>query len=67
MKSLLYRILFLLALLLLIAPSAFAEDLLKVGDKAPEFSATTYDGKAFSLKEATKESPVLLVFIRGFG
>jgi len=37
-------------------------DLLPVGSPAPAFEAVDTDGKAFTLAEAIKEKPVLLVF-----
>ncbi len=38
---------------------------LKVGDKAPDFKARTYDGKAVVLKDVVAIGPVVLVFYRG--
>ena len=38
---------------------------LKVGDKAPEFSAKDQVGKLISLKEALKRGPVVMLFYRG--
>lgn len=39
-------------------------DLLKVGDKAPAFSAGGTDGKTHTLASLTKEGPVFLYFIK---
>jgi thiol-disulfide isomerase/thioredoxin len=50
-------------LLFAAAPLHAAEDdLLPVGSTAPAFEAIDTDGKAFTLSEALKERPVLLVF-----
>jgi len=38
---------------------------LKVGDKAPEFTAKDQDGKSISLKQVLKNGPVVLLFYRG--
>jgi peroxiredoxin len=40
---------------------------LAVGEKAPDFTADTWDGKNVTLSERVKQGPVVLVFIRGFG
>lgn len=37
-----------------------------VGDKAPDFTLTTLDGKRVKLSEVTANSPVVLVALRGF-
>ena len=51
------------ALLFAASPLRAAEaDLLPVGSPAPAFEAVDTDGKAFTLAEALKEKPVLLVF-----
>jgi hypothetical protein len=42
------------------------EVVLKVGDKAPEFSLPNGDGKLVSLSEYVSRSPVVIVFYRGF-
>lgn len=47
--------------------SAQAEDLLKVGDGAVDFSAETSDAQNLTLSKIYGEHPVVLVFIRGFG
>jgi len=46
---------------------AWGEDMLKVGDAAPEFSAKDFDGNSVVLSELTGNGPVVLVFLRGFG
>lgn len=38
---------------------------LKVGDRAPDFSARDQDGKIISLKKALKNGPVIMFFYRG--
>ncbi len=38
---------------------------LKVGDKAPEFSAKDQDGKSISLKKVLEKGPVVILFYRG--
>ncbi len=38
---------------------------LKVGDKAPDFSAKNQDGKSVSLKKLLKQGPVVMLFYRG--
>jgi protein-disulfide isomerase len=38
---------------------------LKVGDKAPDFVLKTADGKLFTLGEAIKSGPLVIVFYRG--
>lgn len=51
------------ALLSAAAPaSAVDADLLPVGSTAPQFEAVDTEGKPFTLAEAIKEKPVLLVF-----
>jgi thiol-disulfide isomerase/thioredoxin len=51
------------ALLLAAAPlGAVEQDLLPVGSAAPGFESVDVDGKPFTLAEAIKEKPVLLVF-----
>jgi len=40
---------------------------LTIGEKAPDFTAATWDGKTVTLSERVKRGPVVLVFIRGFG
>ncbi len=40
--------------------------LLEKGDEAPEFTASTYDGKDISLSKLEEAGPVVLIFIRGF-
>jgi peroxiredoxin len=50
-------------LLFAAAPSlALEADLMPVGSTAPQFEAVDTEGKPFSLAEAVKEKPVLLVF-----
>ncbi len=34
----------------------------KVGDVAPDFTATDTDGKAYTLSELVKEGPVIVAF-----
>lgn len=57
--------------LLVVCGLAFAQtetvypDGLKVGDKAPEFTAKDQDGKPISLKEILKNGPVVMLFYRG--
>jgi len=51
------------ALLLVARPlHAVDADLIPVGTPAPQFEAIDTEGKAFTLAEAIKEKPVLLVF-----
>ena len=51
------------ALLLAAAPlHAMDQDLLPIGSPAPGFESVDTEGKAFTLAEAIKEKPVLLVF-----
>lgn len=38
----------------------------QVGERAPAFVATAYDGAAFDLTAALAKGPILLVFFRGF-
>ena len=40
---------------------------LTIGEKAPDFSEATWDGKNVTLSKRVKRGPVVLVFIRGFG
>jgi peroxiredoxin len=42
-----------------------SETLLKVGDKAPDFTLANYDGEKISLAQILKKGPVLLLFFRG--
>ena len=51
---------------LLGVPLAEAEELLRVGDDAPDFNAKTFDGADFQLSKSFAQNPVVLVFIRGF-
>ncbi|MGB4843927.1 MAG: peroxiredoxin family protein [Ferruginibacter sp.] len=57
--------------LLVVCGLAFAQSAtvypegLKVGDKAPEFTAKDQDGKSISLKETLKNGPVVMLFYRG--
>ncbi len=39
---------------------------LKTGEKAPDFTEKTADGKSFNLYNKLKEGPVVLVFYRGY-
>ena len=41
------------------------DTLLKVGDKAPEFTLPNYNGEAMSLADILKRGKVLLLFFRG--
>jgi peroxiredoxin len=54
----------LLSLLLLAAPAFAAPP--QVGEKAPDFSLSTPEGKVVKLSEAVAEAPVVLVVLRGF-
>jgi peroxiredoxin len=47
--------------------SAFqiAENALKVGDRAPDFTLENYDGEERSLKQYLQDGPVVLTFYRG--
>ena len=38
-----------------------------VGQPAPDFTLTDQHGRPFHLAEAVAASPVVLVFLRGFG
>ena len=38
---------------------------ISVGDKAPEFTLSTYDGKPMKLSEFTQRGKVMLLFFRG--
>lgn len=38
---------------------------LKVGDKAPDFTAKDQDGKSINLKKLLKQGPVVMLFYRG--
>ncbi|MBW2568511.1 MAG: redoxin domain-containing protein [Deltaproteobacteria bacterium] len=40
--------------------------LLVKGDKAPEFTANTYNGSSISLSKLKKAGTVVLIFIRSF-
>jgi hypothetical protein len=42
------------------------EVILKVGDKAPDFTLPNGDGKPVSLSEYVSKGPVVIVFYRGF-
>lgn len=42
-----------------------AENALKIGDKAPDFSLKNYNGEMRSLKNYLKDGPVVLTFYRG--
>ncbi len=59
------RILTPLVLLAGVASSAVAATP-KVGDKAPDFSLATVEGKKVTLSEVTAKSPVVLVVLRGY-
>ena len=41
------------------------DTLLKVGDKAPEFTLPTYNGEAMNLADILKRGKALLLFFRG--
>jgi hypothetical protein len=49
-----------------IASAQTAPAPLKAGDKAPDFALPNGDGKLVTLSEHTQNSPVLLVFYRGY-
>lgn len=55
-----------LMLSVLAAQAQVAKPLLKVGDKAPEFSLPNGDSKTVSLSEYTARGPLVIVFYRGF-
>ena len=61
----------LLSFLLMVSAFVFAQNEtvypegLKVGDKAPEFTAKDQDGKTINLKQALKSGPVVILFYRG--
>jgi peroxiredoxin len=42
-----------------------SETLLKVGDRAPDFTLQDYNDKPFTLSEIVKKGKVLLLFFRG--
>lgn len=46
--------------------TAQSNEMLEVGNAAPDFTAKTFDGQELTLSKLLAESPVVLVFIRGF-
>ncbi|HEV8081853.1 MAG TPA: peroxiredoxin-like family protein [Chitinophagaceae bacterium] len=63
MKKLIFTILILISFILSNAQTKPAG--LKVGDKAPEFTAKDQNDKVISLKDALKNGKVVLIFYRG--
>jgi peroxiredoxin len=65
------KLISLLSFSLIVSSFVFAQsetvfpDGLKVGDTAPEFKAKDQYGKIFSLKQALKNGPVVILFYRG--
>ena len=48
-----------------LSSSGIMETVVKVGDRAPDFSLENIDGKMVSLVDALKTGPVVLGFYRG--
>jgi peroxiredoxin len=67
MKKISISILFTFFMLCLNAQTATitSAQSLKIGDKAPDFTAKDQNGKVISLKEVLKKGPAIIVFYRG--
>ena len=57
----------LIILLLSSTTNAWGQEMLKVGDSAPDFKAKDFNGQSIDTKALRAEGPLVLVFLRGFG
>jgi peroxiredoxin len=56
-----------IALALWAGEGVMADEFLKIGDRAPDFTIAASGGRTVSLAELRKDHAVVLVFLRGFG